>query len=215
MRQFTSPVVVSSIQGEDTFPALSQRTSSSGAASLACLPRDATAVQSPIQKHCRECLFRSFSLCMGPCCFRPLVKACSVHSGGFIVLVDGVKTGSDKSCFCEKAMQLQKWAAWQIFATSDCLLWGMHTWKNLMCSVDRIILSIIHKWNITDLSVPSVPSTASHVKDYSSVITLQLLTSAMLIYFVSCLLSSQGFNGRSTVFLYGPKHTYISVITTM
>lgn len=136
MRQFTSPVVVSSIQGEDTFPALSQRTSSSGAASLACLPRDATAVQSSIQKHCRECLFRSFSLCMGPCCFRPLVKACSVHSGGFIVIVDGLKTGSDKSCFSEKAMQLQKWQL-DKYSTSDCFLWST-LGKNLMGSVDRV-----------------------------------------------------------------------------
>lgn len=142
MRQFTSPVVVSSIQGEDTFPALSQRTSSSGAASLACLPRDATAVQSSIQKHCRECLFRSFSLCMGPCCFRPLVKACSVHSGGFIVIVDGLKTGSDKSCFSEKAMQLQKWQL-DKYSTSDCLLRSMHTWKKLdgFCRSGKTLLT--------------------------------------------------------------------------
>ena len=41
MRQFTSPVVVSSIQEEDTFPSRSQRTLSSAVASLARLPMDA------------------------------------------------------------------------------------------------------------------------------------------------------------------------------
>ncbi len=45
MRQFTSPVVVFSIQGQDTFTAQSQRTSISAAASLACLLSDATTTQ--------------------------------------------------------------------------------------------------------------------------------------------------------------------------
>lgn len=103
MRQFTSPVVVSSIQGEDTFPAQSQRTSSSAAASLACLPTDAAAVQSTIQEHRRVCLLRSFALSAGLCCFCSLVKACSVHSQGFIVTVARAKTGSDKSRFLVKA----------------------------------------------------------------------------------------------------------------
>lgn len=49
MRQFTSPVLVSSICGEDAFPARSQRTSSSATASLACLPTDAAAAHISIQ----------------------------------------------------------------------------------------------------------------------------------------------------------------------
>lgn len=67
MRQFTSPVVVSSIQGEDTFPVQSQRTSSSIMASLACRPTDTVAVQSFIQDHSQVCLFRSFPLSTGLC----------------------------------------------------------------------------------------------------------------------------------------------------
>lgn len=105
MRQFTSPVVVSSIQGEDTSAARSQRTSSSVAASLACLPTDAAAMQSSIQEHRQVCLFRSFSLYS----FCPLVEACSVHSEGVIVSVAAAKTGSDKSCFSVKDIYLQKW----------------------------------------------------------------------------------------------------------
>lgn len=72
MRQFTSPVVVSSIQGEDTSPARSQRMSSSAAASLACLSIRAAAMPGPIQEHRRKCLFRSSFLIW--CCFRPLVR---------------------------------------------------------------------------------------------------------------------------------------------
>lgn len=59
MRQFTSPVVVSSIQGEDTSPARSQRMSSSAAASLACLSIYTAAMPGSIQEHRRKCLFRS------------------------------------------------------------------------------------------------------------------------------------------------------------
>lgn len=144
MRQFTSPVVVSSIQGEDTFPAQSQRTSSSAAASLACLPTDAAAVQSTIQEHRWACLLRSFSLSAGLCCFCPLVKACSVHSQGFLVTVARAKTGSDKSCFSVKAIYLQKWQLdkklpFQIVYTGECV----QIFKYLMGSYNKIVKRMI------------------------------------------------------------------------
>lgn len=65
MRQFTSPVVVFSIQEEDTFPAQSQRTSSGAAASLAWLPTSDAAIavcRVLLQEHYQVCLFKSLSL---------------------------------------------------------------------------------------------------------------------------------------------------------
>lgn len=73
-RQFTSPVVVFSIEGEDTFPARSQRTWSSAAASLACLPTAAAATT------CRV-LFQSTIECVS--------SGVSLHLPGCGVLFSG------------------------------------------------------------------------------------------------------------------------------
>lgn len=119
MRQFTSPVVVSSIQGalSSSEPEDDER-----CCGLVSMPA-AAAAQSSFQEYCQVCLFRSFSLSTGLCCLCPLVKACSVHLEGFIVSVAGAKTGSDKSCFSVKATYLQKWQLDKLWPF--CKLWSM------------------------------------------------------------------------------------------
>lgn len=89
MRQFTSPVIVSSICGEDGFPARSQRTSSSASASLACSPTAAAAALSPIQEQHRE--RDSEGLCLHPW------GRAVLFSGGGVLSASTGKTGSGKS----------------------------------------------------------------------------------------------------------------------
>ena len=109
MRQFTSPVVVSSIQGEDTSAARSQRTSSGVAASLACPPTDAAATQSSIQE-CQVVKYVSSGISLY-IVFVLWLRHARYIQRGVIVSVAAAKTGDDKSCFSVKDVYLKKMAA--------------------------------------------------------------------------------------------------------